>query len=124
MTNRDIIPIPPSEGETGCCKNTDRELYREPTDQIGTEYYQPSIHVTERGSIGINVGGYVIVMPLRNWHAIAKAAHSLADMGIKARPADEGNTAPSPSAADSEQNKLARAIKATAADPFPFKSGA
>jgi hypothetical protein len=51
--------------------NTDRELWREPTDEVGMEYYQPSIHVTARGGIGINVGGLVIVKSLRDWHALA-----------------------------------------------------
>jgi hypothetical protein len=51
--------------------DTDRELWREPTDEVGMEYYQPSIHVTKRGGIGINVGGTVIVKSLRDWHALA-----------------------------------------------------
>lgn len=55
------------------CQNTDRELWREPTDEIGREFYQPSIHVTERGGIGLNVDGHVIVLSLRAWHAMAKA---------------------------------------------------
>jgi len=42
--------------------NTDRELYRE------GDYYSPSIHVTESGGIGINVGGHVLVAQLKNWH--------------------------------------------------------
>jgi hypothetical protein len=46
-------------------KNTDRELWRETDD-----YYAPSIHVTLGGGIGINVGGTVYVMPLRDWHAL------------------------------------------------------
>lgn len=46
------------------CKNTDRELWREKAD----DYYSPSIHVTERGGIGINVGGLVKVRTLREWH--------------------------------------------------------
>ena len=55
-------------------ENTDRELWREPTDQIGHEYYQPSIHVTATGGIGINVGGFVFVKTLRAWHALAVKA--------------------------------------------------
>lgn len=51
--------------------NTDRELWREPTDEVGMEHYQPSIHVTKRGGIGINVGGMVIVKSLRAWYALA-----------------------------------------------------
>ncbi len=54
------------------CVNTDRELYREP-DQGGGSYYSDSIHVTESGGIGMNCGGHVIVMPIRTWHALAKA---------------------------------------------------
>lgn len=51
------------------CKSTDRELWREKAD----DYYSPSIHVTERGGIGINVGGRVVVQNLRDWHAAACA---------------------------------------------------
>lgn len=47
--------------------NTDRELWRESKD----DYYSPSLHVTEDGGIGMNVGGYVIVKPLRAWHELA-----------------------------------------------------
>jgi hypothetical protein len=50
-------------------QNTDRELWRETPS-----YYSPSIHVTEEGRIGINVGGTVFVKPLRDWHALAVAA--------------------------------------------------
>ena len=60
--------------EAGCAINTDRELYREesglPAD--GDHFYAPSIQVTAQGGIGINVGGSVIVMPLREWHALAR----------------------------------------------------
>lgn len=45
-------------------ENTDTELWRERPD----DYYAHSIHVTNEGSIGINVGGYVIVQPLEDWH--------------------------------------------------------
>ena len=48
--------------------NTDRELWREREG----DYYADSIHVTEGGGIGMNCGGMVIVMPIRNWHALAK----------------------------------------------------
>jgi hypothetical protein len=47
--------------------NTDRELWRETPD----DYYSPSIHVTAGGGIGINVGGTVVVRPVREWHALA-----------------------------------------------------
>ena len=47
--------------------NTDCELWRErPGD-----YYADSIHVTQDGKIGINCGGRVFVMPVRDWHALA-----------------------------------------------------
>lgn len=52
-------------------ENTDRELYREPAETEGMSYYQPSVHVTKEGSIGMSVGGTVIVMPIRDWHALA-----------------------------------------------------
>lgn len=53
--------------------NTDRELWREPDTTGNVDFYSPSIHVTERGGIGINCGGTVVVMPLRQWHALAVA---------------------------------------------------
>lgn len=56
--------------DTAECKNTDRELWRSPDDGRGS-YYADSIHVTEGGGIGIDVGGHVIVKPLRDWHAMA-----------------------------------------------------
>lgn len=49
-------------------QNTDREIWRETPD----DYYAPSIHVTQGGSIGVNVGGHVIVAGVREWHAAAK----------------------------------------------------
>lgn len=45
--------------------NTDRELFRE------GDFYAPSVHVTQGGHIGMNVGGHVIVMSIREWHALA-----------------------------------------------------
>ena len=56
-------------------KNTDRELWRE---RAG-DYYADSIHVTESGEIGINVGGRVLVATAQRWH----------DAGIKAFTVDE-----------------------------------
>lgn len=47
-----------------CAQNNDIEIYREKTG----DYYSPSIHLTESGGIGINVGGYVLVAPVRMWH--------------------------------------------------------
>lgn len=43
--------------------NTDKELWRE-----SDSYYSPSIHVTSSNGIGINVGGHVIVAPVKRWH--------------------------------------------------------
>lgn len=51
--------------------NTDREIWRGPDEGNGS-FYADSIHVTEGGSIGMNVGGEVIVMPIRNWFRAAK----------------------------------------------------
>jgi hypothetical protein len=53
-----------STGYVGPFANTDRELWR---DGDG-DYYADSIHVTESGGIGINVGGRVLVAPVRLWH--------------------------------------------------------
>jgi len=52
-------------------KNTDKELWRESPD-----YRANSIHVTEGGGIGINVGGHVIVKPLKEWHKLAATSYS------------------------------------------------
>ena len=51
----------------------DRELWRE----VPGDYYSPSIHVTEGGGIGMNVGGWVIVAPVREWHRIGAEAFSI-----------------------------------------------
>ena len=52
-------------------KNTDAEIWRKVPD----DYYSPSIHVTEQGDIGINVGGYVLVSPIERWFAAGEAAN-------------------------------------------------
>ena len=54
-------------------KNTDREIWRRKSpDSLDPDgYYQPSIHVTEGGGIGMNVGGTVVVMPIEQWHQLA-----------------------------------------------------
>lgn len=57
-------------------KNTDRELWRGPDEGNGS-YYADSIHVTQDGGIGIDVGGTVIVRPLREWHRAATALDTL-----------------------------------------------
>lgn len=50
--------------------NTDRVLWREREDDPLSD----SIHVTQDGGIGMNVGGSVIVMPIFEWHALATGA--------------------------------------------------
>lgn len=60
-----------NEQDQRCVVNTDRELWRERDG----DYYADSIHVTTSGGIGINCGGYVIVMPLRDWHTAAGGNH-------------------------------------------------
>ena len=53
--------------------NTDKELWREVTG----DYYSPSIHLTREGSIGINVGGHVIVRTVQKWHESMAACDAL-----------------------------------------------
>lgn len=48
-------------------QNTDRVIWR----AWEGDYYADSIHVTKEGAIGINVGGTVYVMPVRDWHKLA-----------------------------------------------------
>lgn len=61
-------------GLSGAAKNTDRELFRERLDDASDpgDYYAPSVHVTQDGMIGMNVGGHVIVMPIGDWHKAAR----------------------------------------------------
>jgi hypothetical protein len=62
-----------TESNTGV--NTDRELWREEHPEGDAySYYSPSIHVTARGGIGINVGGTVFVKSLKEWHDLAMGA--------------------------------------------------
>ena len=51
-------------------ENTDRELWRGPDEGAGS-YFADSVHMTKDGSLGINVGGFVIVKPVREWHGLA-----------------------------------------------------
>lgn len=53
--------------DNAACENTDREIWREREG----DFYADSIHVTKEGGIGIDCGGYVIVMPVREWFATA-----------------------------------------------------
>jgi hypothetical protein len=50
-------------------QNTDRELWREREG----DFYADSIHVTASGAIGMNVGGTVYVLPIREWHRRASS---------------------------------------------------
>lgn len=57
------------------CENTDKLLWKKEG-----EPYPPSIHVTKSGSIGINVGGRVIVMSVEKWHALGMLRCALSDI--------------------------------------------
>lgn len=50
--------------------NTDREIWREREG----DYYSDSVFVTKNGSIGINCGGSVATMPVREWYACMRQA--------------------------------------------------
>jgi hypothetical protein len=54
-------------GPGDACENTDQHLWPIVSDRGDAD----SIHVTKDGGIGINVGGHVIVMPLRKWFCAA-----------------------------------------------------
>lgn len=63
--------------------NTDREIWRESENG-------PSIHVTEGGGIGINVGGHVIVLPVREWFGVVAKTRTFAlPVPAPAEPAQE-----------------------------------
>jgi len=58
------------DSEQQACQNTDKTLYKEPhSDHWGS--FDDSLFVTTSGGIGINVGGTVYVMPLKEWHKLA-----------------------------------------------------
>jgi len=59
--------------ETDAAENTDKKIWQENPDDA----YSPTIHVTQHGGIGINVGGYVMVKPVREWHRVGLAHDSL-----------------------------------------------
>ena len=62
-------------------QNTDRTLWRETEG----DFYADSIHVTEHGAIGINCGGHVYVMTLRQWFELARAKCSSSDAPMSKR---------------------------------------
>ncbi len=49
--------------EPQAVKNPDTPLFSE----VDEDYYSPSCHMTKDRTLGINVGGAVIVKPLREW---------------------------------------------------------
>ena len=55
--------------EAECSVNTDRELWRETPGDA----FSPRLFVTKSGGVGIEVGGHVFVMPVREWHTLAFA---------------------------------------------------
>lgn len=59
-------------------KDTDKEIWR----KVKGDFYSPSIHATERGGIGMNVGGYCIVMPIEKWHSLATELEKIEDSGV------------------------------------------
>lgn len=54
-------------------ENTDKEIWREVPD----DFYSSSIHVTERGGIGVNYKGSVIVMKVENWFKAGELSNSI-----------------------------------------------
>lgn len=50
------------------CENNDRHLWPETSPVDAPE---EKLFVTSAGGIGINIGGHVIVRPLREWHRLA-----------------------------------------------------
>lgn len=61
---------PGSGKDFSAVQNNDRELWRETSG----DFYADSIHVTMGGNIGIQVGGHVLVMPLKRWFEAGLAA--------------------------------------------------
>lgn len=47
--------------------NTNRELWRAPKGDLPSDYYAPSVYVTEGGRIGFSVGGYCVERTPREW---------------------------------------------------------
>ena len=50
---------------TGEAENTDKEIYRE----ISDDYYSPHIFVTKEGAIGMCAGGKCVVKKISDWVA-------------------------------------------------------
>ncbi len=60
-------------------KNTDKTLWTKEGKDID-EGYLPMIFVTEKGNIGIKVGGTVIVKPIETWHKAGFLFDNMADL--------------------------------------------
>ena len=54
-------------------KNTNMEIWRKVKD----DYYAPCIFITKEGAIGINVGGYVKIRPVEEWHKVIDQVEKL-----------------------------------------------
>lgn len=67
--------------EGTACENTDKHLW----PLVSDDAFAPSVHATKDGSIGINVGGHVIVMPIRKWHMLAIAKQREAQLNLELR---------------------------------------
>lgn len=50
-------------------RNTDTEIYR---DKFGDkdQYYADSLFITQTGALGIQCGGAIRVLPIRDWHKL------------------------------------------------------
>lgn len=78
-----------------CALSTDRELFRETTEltREAGSHYENSLFVTERGRIGMNVGGLVFVRSIAEWHKDAAERDSLASQLYQYRAAIEADIA-------------------------------
>lgn len=54
------------------CKNEDRVLFTESNKDWKDEGYMPKVFVTKEEAIGMNVGGMVYMMPIRQWHKLER----------------------------------------------------
>lgn len=82
------VPDRLNEAEEVLARNTDRELFREDTGDPAGSYYENSVFVTESGTIGMSVGGRVVVMPIASWHVLAWDAAQYTDALAKLRAND------------------------------------
>lgn len=53
-------------------KNEDKLLFTEPNIDWKDEGYMPKVFVTKDNAIGMNVGGYVFIKTITEWHRLAK----------------------------------------------------